>query len=60
MRQPIFEHVATVPVRKRPRTYRVALLGIVAEGTWREWREDILSGLVVLVGMGMLYWVAAS
>ncbi len=62
MRQPIFEHVATVPVRKRPRTYRVPLFGIVGEGTLAEWRDDILAGLAVvgLFVIGMLYWVVAS
>tara|TARA_Y100000310_G_scaffold40257_1_gene37781 strand:+ start:681 stop:869 length:189 start_codon:yes stop_codon:yes gene_type:complete len=62
MRQPIFEHVATVPARKRPRTYRVPLFGIVGEGTLAEWRDDILAGLALvgLFAIGMLYWVVAS
>ncbi len=62
MKPVIFEHLMTVPVRKRPRTYRVALFGIVGEGTWREWADDILSGLAVagLFVIGMVYWVVAS
>ena len=62
MKPVIFEHLMTVPVRKRPRTYRVSLFGIVGEGTWVEWAEDFLAtlALLVLLGMGMLYWVVAS
>ena len=62
MRQPIFEHVMTVPVRKRQRTYTVSLFRVKGEGTWREWRDDILAGLAVagLFVIGMFYWVVAS
>jgi len=62
MRQPIFEHVITVPVRKRQRTYIVSLFRVKGEGTLAEWRDDLLAGLAVagLFVIGMFYWVVAS
>ena len=62
MRQPIFEHVITVPARKRQRTYIVSMFRVKGEGTWREWRDDLLAGLAVagLFVIGMLFWVVAS
>ena len=62
MRQPIFEHVITVPVRKRQRTYTVSLFRVKGEGTLAEWRDDLLAGLAVagLFVIGMFSWVVAS
>ena len=62
MRQPIFEHVMTVPVRKRQRTYTVSLFRVRGSGTLAEWRDDLLAGLAVagLFVIGMCYWVVAS
>ena len=53
MKQEIFEHVMTVPVRPRKQTLPGALAG---------WGEDILAGLALvgLFAIGVAYWVVAS
>ena len=53
MKQEIFEHVMTVPVRPHKRTLPGALAG---------WGEDILAGLALvgLFAIGVAYWVVAS
>jgi hypothetical protein len=53
MKQEIFEHVATVPVRPHKRTLWGAVAG---------WGEDILAGLALvgLFAIGVAYWVVAS
>jgi hypothetical protein len=56
----IFEPMGRVRLHPRPKKYGVNVFGIKADGTIREWVEEIVGGSLLLLGFGVMYYIVAA